>query len=256
MIARYAKDEGNTPSYSAFLLKTGGGSLDIGRHGGIHWWHIEADNRIRYVAGDERREEILWVELTLPSGEVRTYARDGAELPPPEELERAARVMDCVDCHNRPTHAFPTPEKAIDWALETHPDLRDLPYFKREAAAAIRGEYPSRDQGIAAVRAAVAGYYQREQPALAASSAAEVARGAELAAEVYGRLVFPEMRTNWETHPNHIGHDDFPGCWRCHDDEMKTADGSRVIPQDCENCHVFLVEDEPTPPTFAEALGG
>jgi len=64
------------------------------------------------------------------------------------------------------------------------------------------------------------------------------------------------MKTNWETHPNHIGHDDFPGCWRCHDDELQTADGAHVIPMDCENCHVYLVEDAPEPPDFAALING
>jgi hypothetical protein len=43
----------------------------------------------------------------------------------------------------------------------------------------------------------------------------------------------------------------FPGCWRCHDDELTTADGKHTIPQDCDNCHTFLVEDSSTPPEFA-----
>jgi hypothetical protein len=63
-----------------------------------------------------------------------------------------------------------------------------------------------------------------------------------------------EMETDWWTHPNHIGHDDFPGCWRCHDDELATADGADAIPMDCENCHVFLVQDSPDYPEFAFAL--
>lgn len=256
VIARFATDQANTPSYSALLLKTGGGSLDIGRHGGIHWWHIEADNRIRYLAGDERREEIVWVELTLPSGEIRTYSRPGADLPPADELERQARVMDCVDCHNRPTHTFPPPEKELDRVLENHPRLRDLPFFKREAVAAIRGDYPTHPEGMAAVRDRIEEYYRSEWPEVAGARSGDVAFAAEQAAEVYGRLVFPEMRTNWETHPNHIGHEDSPGCWRCHDDEMTTADGGHVIPMDCENCHVFLIEDASEPPDFVGALGG
>jgi len=97
-------------------------------------------------------------------------------------------------------------------------------------------------------------FYGSEYPEIASSQGTLVEKGADLAAEMYGRTVFPEMDTNWETHPNHIGHDDFPGCWRCHDDEMATADGRHTIPMDCENCHVFLLEDSPEPPDFAYAL--
>ena len=162
--------------------------------------------------------------------------------------------MDCIDCHNRPTHTFHTPSKALDWLLDTHPELVDLPYFKKQAVAAIKGEYETHTAGVNAVREAILDFYDTEYPDLAAAEPDLVRQGAESAALAYGKTVFPEMDTNWETHPNHIGHDDFPGCWRCHDDEMATADGEHVIPMDCENCHVFLVEDSPELPDFTAAL--
>jgi hypothetical protein len=238
------------------LLKTGGGSLDLGTHGGIHWWHIYSDNRIRYAAGDDRREQIVWVELTTPEGEVRVYTRDGQELPPAAELERTARIMDCIDCHNRPSHLFQEPSWAVDEVLEQDDDLRRLPYFKRRAVEAITGEYPSHAGGVAAVREAVVSFYTSEYPELWNEDPDLVERGADAAAHLYGRTVFPAMKTGWETHPNHIGHEQSPGCWRCHDDEMTTADGEHVIPMDCENCHVFLIEDSPQRPDLAALVSG
>jgi nitrate/TMAO reductase-like tetraheme cytochrome c subunit len=255
IFSRYKTDEANTPSYTAMLLRTGGGSLDIGRAGGIHWWHIYSDNRIRYISADERREEIAWVELLTPDGSVRTYTRNGEE-PTAEEIEANARIMDCVDCHNRPTHTFHVPAKGIDWIIDTHPELRNLPYFKKQAVKAIEGEYESHAAGMAAVRDTLTAYYATEYPDLAASESELVARGADLAAQAYGKTVFPAMDTNWETHPNHIGHDDFPGCMRCHDDEMSTADGEYTIPMDCETCHIFLLEDSAEYPEFAYSLEG
>jgi hypothetical protein len=97
----------------------------------------------------------------------------------------------------------------------------------------------------------VAGYYQESYPDLARGQRHLVERAATVASHVYSRTTFPEMQTDWETHPNNIGHDDFPGCWRCHDDEMATADDEHVIPQDCETCHLFLTEDSRTPPDWA-----
>ena len=255
IFARFRSDEANTPAYTAMLLKTGGGSLDLGSHGGIHWWHIYADNRIRYLSADDRREEIVWVELTTPTGEVRVYTRDGDELPSAETVESEARLMDCIDCHNRPTHLFEQPSWALDGILEDQPDLRDLPWFKREAVAAVEGVYPSHAEGVLAVRNALIDFYRTEHPRLWADEPELVERGAAAAAQTYGRSVFPAMKTNWETHPNHIGHENSPGCWRCHDDEMATADGEHVIPLDCENCHVFLVEGAPERPDLAALAG-
>ena len=83
------------------------------------------------------------------------------------------------------------------------------------------------------VAKAIEAFYAKEYPSL---DKALVKAGADTAAEVYGRIQFPEMKTNWETHPNHIGHPDpstdqgFPGCWRCHDDELTTADGEAHDP--------------------------
>jgi len=236
------------------LMKTGGGSLDVGRHGGIHWWHIYSDNKIRYVASDERRQEIAWVELTTPSGEVRRYSRKGDNLPPVDQLEARARVMDCIDCHNRPTHLFKNPDHALDDVLMNHPEIQQLPYFKKIALAAVTADYPSHEGGMTAVQQKIVDYYTTAHPKVWASKKDIVDQAAHRAAEVFGRSFFPEMKTDWKTHPNNIGHEDFPGCWRCHDDEMSTADGRHTIPQDCETCHVFLAEDSETPPQFTELM--
>ncbi len=255
VFARFRSNEENTPLYTAMLLKTGGGSLDLGTHGGIHWWHIYSDNRIRYIA-DESRQEIYWVELTTAAGEVRRYTRERDDEIPPDEIEQRARIMDCIDCHNRPTHLFEFPGKAVDSVLETVPAIRKLPYFKREAVKAIQSDFPSHPEGVRAVNDTLVAFYQSEYPEVWAADQRLVEEGADAAARIYGRTVFPAMGTNWETHSNDIGHDDFPGCMRCHDDEMATADGEHVIPQDCDNCHVFLVEDSPDPPDLAMLING
>ncbi len=245
--ARFDTDESNTPSYTALLLKTGGGRMATGRHGGIHWWHIYSDNRIRFVTGDRRKERVVWVELTTPEGEVRTYTRDGDDIPEAALIEDEARVMDCIDCHNRPTHLFQTPSKALDSNLEAMPDLRNLPYFKKKALEALEQEYETRDGGMRQVEEAVLTFYRTDYPELWESRKTLIEQGARTAATTYGKTHFPEMKTDWRSHPNHIGHDDFDGCWRCHDGEMATSDGDSVIPMDCDTCHAILLEDSPMP---------
>ncbi len=253
---RYDTDEKNTPSYTTLLVKTGGGRMSTGQHGGIHWWHIYSDNKIRFVTSDERKEEILWVELTMPSGEVRTYTRGGEEIPDRTTLEKQARVMDCMDCHNRPTHLFQTPAKALDAELDAYPRFRELPYFKKTALAALKAGYTTRDQGMAGVSAAVADFYKAGYPDLWAHERDLITQAAEAASQAYGRNTFPEMDTDWQSHPNHIGHDDFDGCMRCHDGELMTPDEEHYIPMDCDTCHVLLAHESPTPLDLAIALGG
>lgn len=256
VFARFDTDEENTPSYTAMVLKTGGGRLDLGRAGGIHWWHIYSDNRIRYVSETDERENMVWVELTTPDGETRVYTRDGEGVPPQEELEARARVMDCIDCHNRPTHLFEVPSVALDQELTARTELADLPFYKRQALEAIEEEYETHEGGIESVRDQMIEYYRSSHPEVWGSRQSVVETGAQVAAGVYARSVFPEMNTDWETHPNHIGHEQSPGCWRCHDGELATEDGEHVISLDCENCHVFLVDGSPTPPGDGELLVG
>jgi hypothetical protein len=253
LIGRFAEDEKNSASFTALLLKTGGGAANAGQqHGGIHWWHIYADNRIRYLATDARRQEMAWVELTTPDGKRTEFIRDGVQAPSPESIRTSARLMDCIDCHNRPTHLFETPAKEVDSVLQRQTELRALPFFKREAVKAASVAYATHDQGVAAVRTAITTFYRGSYPELAAGQAALVARGAEEAARVYDRTVFPEMNTSAKTHPTNIGHDDSPGCFRCHDGNMKDAKSGNVIPNDCDTCHGILVDSSPTEPDLTK----
>jgi len=46
------------------------------------------------------------------------------------------------------------------------------------------------------------------------------------------------MKVSWGSYANNIGHMDFPGCFRCHDDSHKAKDGT-TISQDCSTCHTL-----------------
>lgn len=253
LIGRFAEDEKNTPSFTALLLKTGGGATEAGQqHGGIHWWHIYADNRIRYVAADKRRQEMAWVELTTADGKTTEFVREGMKPPSAQTIAASARLMDCIDCHNRPTHLFETPAKATDAVLQRLADLRSLPFYKREVVKAAAVPYGSHEAGVASVRAAISDFYAKAYPDLAKNQSALVARGADEAAQVYNRTVFPAMHTDSKTHPNNIGHDDSPGCFRCHDGNMTSQATGETIPVDCDTCHGTLIEDSPSEPDLTK----
>jgi hypothetical protein len=54
------------------------------------------------------------------------------------------------------------------------------------------------------------------------------------------------MMISWGTYPNNLGHDSFPGCFRCHDDSHKNEAG-KSITQDCSTCHEPLAVSEQNP---------
>ena len=57
----------------------------------------------------------------------------------------------------------------------------------------------------------------------------------------YSKNIFPYMKVNWERYPDHIGHLESDGCFRCHNDKHKTKEG-RVISKDCNLCHHILAQ--------------
>jgi hypothetical protein len=240
---RFAEDEKNTRAFTVLLLRVGGHS---GRQRtGIHGRHLDVTERIHYVATDERRAtipQVSWVDDEGKTVEFTAKKADAAALSKGE-----LRAMDCVDCHNRPTHAFETPNGALDASLASGRVSSELPFVKKQGVELLKGAYADQDTAAREIPAALEAFYRDRYPEVhVANREAIAAAGAELVA-IYRRNVFPEMRLSWGAHPNHIGHpESSSGCFRCHDGEHLAADG-RVITQDCDACHAIPAEDEPDP---------
>jgi hypothetical protein len=229
----YATDETNSESSTTLQIRIGGVDA-TGQPRGIHW-HVAEQNAIEYVALDRERQQIGYVKLTGPGGEVREYYADGVT-----EAQLAAgerRQMDCVDCHNRPSHRFAaTPDRAINEAMAAGAIPKDLPYVKREALTLMTASYPSREQAMVDIEQRLTGFYRDQYPAVWNSRRDAVDRAVRGLQAVHSRNVFPAMQVTFGSYLNNIGHMDSLGCFRCHDDQHKTKSGS-VISQDCATCH-------------------
>jgi hypothetical protein len=241
VLTKYDDDEANTEKQTVLLLRVGG--VEGRQAKGIHW-HVDRDSKIRYRS-NESREEIYEVELTGADGKVERWLAPGAE-----QGEKATagvwRQMDCVDCHNRPSHIFHTPEEEVDKAIEERTIAHDLPFVHREGLRLIKADYADQDAARTAIRAGLEGFYAQNYPEVAKSRAADIDAAATALYTSWSSNVFPQMKVTWSTYPNHIGHQQSHGCWRCHDDEHKSKDG-RVISQDCDTCHSLLAEEEQNP---------
>ena len=159
--------------------------------------------------------------------------------------------MDCMDCHNRPTHAFPLPERAVDQALADGRISAQLPFIKKKAVELLRAGYADRATGARAIEEGLQRFYRERYPPVHAEKEALVRAAAAEVRSIYLRNVFPGMKVVWGTYPNNIGHEDFPGCFRCHDDKHKSAEG-KVITQDCSACHAILAMDETNPKILSD----
>jgi nitrate/TMAO reductase-like tetraheme cytochrome c subunit len=246
---KYAEDEKNTPSTTVLSLKIGGSRLGGGV--GIHGRHLDGKSRISYVATDERRQVIPAVTYLDDDGKKVDFVSTELKTTADRLAIGEHREMDCIDCHNRPTHVFELPDRALDRALSEGSISPGLPFVKKKGLELLKAEYAD---GAAARKGIVDGlvnYYKKEQPEAYASHRALVEAAAQQLVAMYERNVFPEMKVTWGTHPNNIGHEDFLGCFRCHDDNHKASDG-RTITQECTACHTILAMDESNPKVLAD----
>jgi hypothetical protein len=233
-VSEYSDDEQNTETVTTLNVHVGGGSQRTGVATGIHW-HMNVANEIEYVATDSKRQTIPWVRLKDRNGNVREFRVEGTTDDQLAKGER--RRMDCMDCHNRPAHPFSaSPERAVDMAISVGAIPRTLPFARREAVETLKAKYPDRVTAEKQIADRLRGFYGANYASLVPTHGSEIdqlVRGAQI---LYERNVFPAMNVSWGAHENNLGHMDFPGCFRCHDDQHKTKDG-RVIRQDCDLCH-------------------
>jgi len=242
---KYADDEANTATTSILLLKIGGHTPNGTT--GIHGRHLDAMERISYVTTDHRRQEIPKVIYRDDNGKLIEYVTDDFKKLPKEKLDKATtRNMDCIDCHNRPTHAFQLPDRAVDKALSEKRMSADLPFLKKKAVELLKVDYADQKVAAAKIPVDLAEYYRTTYPEIYKQKRAQVDTAGEVVKAIYLRNVFPEMKITWGTHPNNIGHEEAVGCFRCHDGSHTAADG-RTIKGDCDTCHTILAQDEKDP---------
>ena len=248
----YRDDEKNTQLTTALLLKVGGVKGKAGAGSGIHWWHMDPINKVRYVS-DEKRQTIYWVEHSNTSGETKEYILQDSPQPQLDLNRAEKRVMDCVDCHNRPTHIYRLPEDAVDIAISLNQIDGSLPFVKKKGVELLKASYSNGADAQQKISASLRGYYQSEYPQVLASQSAAINSSGQALAAIYNRNVFPAMKVTWGTYPNNLGHQDFPGCFRCHDESHKSKDG-KTITQDCSACHDLLMQEEEKPVMIPELL--
>jgi hypothetical protein len=241
IINNYGDDEKNSLTKTVLLMRISG----AGAHPGIHTAHLAPGVTISYYPSDESRQTIPRVEYrNSVTGRVSVFTASDAK---PEALKNLpVREMDCMDCHDRPTHTFQLPGRAVDDAITAGAIPATLPFIKKTAVEVLRKDYKSQAEARQKITEAIEKFYGDANP-----RRAEIARAAKAVVAIYDRNVFPHMRVTWGTYPNNLGHMDFPGCFRCHDGGHVTPSGE-AIPNDCNTCHLTLAMDDPAPKILTE----
>ncbi len=223
-------DASNSPYSIRLSIKIGGADPAHGPVGGIHW-HMVVGNEVEYIATDAARQKIPWVRITDPQGVVTVY-RTPKFTNDISQLE--IRKMDCMDCHNRPSHRYLSPDRAVNLAMELDRIDRTLPWIKTNAVYVLTRNYKTEDEAKNGIATALAERYPNDP---------RIQQVIPVVQQIYRDNFFPEMKANWSVYPDNIGHMLWPGCFRCHDGNHKTEDGKRTIKaNDCNACHTILAQ--------------
>ncbi len=241
VFTHYSSEPDNKPMQVRMLMKTGGGSASGPVSEGIHW-HMNIGVKVTYIATDAQRQKIPWVRLEDRNGRVTEYKLRGATLTDAQIAAAPKRTMDCIDCHSRPSHAYIPPDQSVDLALLGGRIDPSLPNIKTLAVSALTKDYKTTTVALQAIAHDLDEIYRTKYPQAYAQQRPAVDRAIAETQAIFQRTIFPEMKVDWRTHPNNIGHFYSPGCFRCHDGEHVSADG-KVVRKDCDICHAVLGQD-------------
>jgi len=240
----YLPDEKNSEWDITLTMKIGAPLSALGLQEGIHW-HINPNVRIEYKSSDKKREKIPWVRYTnLKTGEVQVYQdrNAGTDVKMLDSME--TRTMDCMDCHNRPSHSYQPPTFFINNALTAGSIPKELPWIKSKALEILGKEYSTTDTAMIVIRDEINKYYQQKYPDIYSNKKYLVDNAVKGIQDAYKKNIFPEMKVRWNVYPNNIGHIEFMGCFRCHNDSHSTPQG-RLIKKDCNTCHYINAQGPP-----------
>ncbi|MBI3361512.1 MAG: NapC/NirT family cytochrome c [Chloroflexi bacterium] len=233
-IKHYGDDVDNSPTSIFLAMKTGGGTKRQGLGYGIHW-HVE--NVVEFYATDVLEQSIPYIRVTDAEGRVTEYTDLSANFDR-ALLDKGKLVrMDCITCHNRITHNIPLPDRAVDSALSRGLISTEIPIIRQKAVEILQGQYPLPGDALAAIDD-LDSFYARKYPDFYAANSDQVKQAIGVLNAIYTSSVFPHQKVDWNTHPNNLGHKDWPGCFRCHDGKHVTSAG-QAIRLECNLCHTI-----------------
>jgi len=237
----FLSDETNTRRDLDLLLKVGGGNEEAGLSGGIHW-NMNIANEITYAPADRQRQVIPWVKVkSKKDGSEHIYKNIEDPIKEDSLANLEKRTMDCIDCHNRPSHIYHPPAPTVDHVLSAALINPKLPYAKSVAVKALEQSFSSPGAAHDSIKITIEDYYRINYPQIASGQTASINQMITAVQKLYARNYFPTMGVAWRHFPNNIGHLFYNGCFRCHDNKHVREDG-KVLTNDCSVCHTILAQ--------------
>jgi hypothetical protein len=235
----YLTDSLNSEWDVILQMKIGPEYSDLGFSEGIHW-HINPDISIEYISENDKREVITYVKYTnKATGEITEYKNPGIEISDDTIAATTPRIMDCIDCHNRPSHVYNSPPVYFDKAILTGEVPGEIPFIKRTAMGILRNTFTDKDTAFMQIRDGIVNYYKSDFSDYFEKNSALIEKSVVATQKAYSQNTFPHMRVTYDAYPDHIGHLEVEGCFRCHNDAF-TSDTGVKISKDCNLCHTII----------------
>ncbi|OFY71731.1 MAG: cytochrome C [Bacteroidetes bacterium RBG_13_42_15] len=235
----YLADSLNSEWNIILQMKIGPEITELGFAEGIHW-HINPDVNIEYISENDMRELISYVKYTnKATGEVTVYRNPDIEISDSIISASLPRTMDCIDCHNRPSHKYSSPPVYFDKAMLTNEVSQEIPFIKRTAMGILRNTFTDKDTALMQIREGIINYYKSDFSGYFEKNHPKIDQSVASMQKAFSQNSFPGMKVNYDIYPNHIGHLESEGCFRCHNDSF-TSDNGRKITRDCNICHTII----------------
>lgn len=251
----YLADEANTEWDINLNIKIGPSMQAHGLKEGIHW-HINPDVKIEYISTSVQRDTIPWVRYTnLKTNEVYVYEDSENPIGDVEKYKDQIRTMDCMDCHNRPSHHYRYPVHFVDDAITAGKISKELPEIKMLCMQILNEKFSTTDSAMAFIEKEILDFYSSGYPEIMSDRKELVTNAIAALQEEFQKNIFPEMGVIWDVYPSHLGHVETVGCDRCHNERHSTTD-NKVISRDCNLCHEITAQGHPDSIQMATSFQG
>lgn len=235
----FLADPANTEWNIQLKMKIGSDFSAKGLTEGIHW-HINPDIKVEYISSTYDREFIPWVRyINTATGDTLIY-NDILETLDQEATDTLEiRTMDCIDCHNRPSHNYLPPQEFTDLLIASGDIPLELPEVKTLAMEVLNNSYHDKDSAEVFIRNRIREFYETNYRELSEKNPELIEKAYAGFMTGFSKNIFPAMKASWDVYPNHIGHVEFNGCFRCHNGNHESNSGE-IISRDCNLCHTIL----------------
>lgn len=225
-------------------MKLGPEYADLGFREGIHW-HMNPDVDIEYSSENDKREVINTIKYTNKATGVETIYRDEAN-PVDDSVIKASipRTMDCIDCHNRPSHNYKSPPVYFDNSLLTGTVSKKIPFIKKVSMEILRQNFNDKDTALMTISDGINSFYKESYNEFFEKNKEIINSSIASIQKSYAQNTFPFMKVTYDAYPEHIGHLESDGCFRCHNDSFKSQSG-KIISKDCNLCHSIVGQGKP-----------